>query len=120
HQNTRSSRVLDIDKNLAWRGFVKARKTMKRRTVDLSDYPDLVVIYLGMRVNVFRGVMTLLGFGPKIAAVGKKKPDGPLAHYWGFDYPRVPGGIVASLCGATLRHRQPSAQRLRPGALWIV
>jgi len=53
---------------------------MKRVTVDLSPYPDLVVIYLGMRVNVLRGVMTLLGFGPKIAAVGKDKPDGLLAH----------------------------------------
>jgi hypothetical protein len=53
---------------------------MKRQTVDLSAYPDLVVIYLGMRVNVFRGIKTLLGFGPKIAAVGKDKPDGLLAH----------------------------------------
>lgn len=53
---------------------------MKRHTVDLSEYPDLVVLYLGMRVNVLRGVTTLLGFGPKIAAVGKEKPDGLLAH----------------------------------------
>lgn len=53
---------------------------MKRHTVDLSGYPDLVVLYLGMRVNVFRGAITLLGFGPKIAAVGKEKPDGLLAH----------------------------------------
>jgi len=53
---------------------------MKRHTVDLSAYPDLVVLYLGMRVNVLRGVMTLLGFGPKIAAVGKDKPDGLLVH----------------------------------------
>jgi len=53
---------------------------MKRHTVDLSQYPDLVVIYLGMRVNVLRGVKTLLGFGPKIATVDKQKPDGLLAH----------------------------------------
>lgn len=53
---------------------------MKRHTVDLSAYPDLVVIYLGMRVNVLRGLKTLLGFGPRIAAVGKEKPDGLLAH----------------------------------------
>jgi len=26
-----------------------------RRTVDLSAYPDLVVIYLGMRVNTLTG-----------------------------------------------------------------
>jgi len=27
------------------------RTRVERRTVDLSAYPDLVVIYLGMRVN---------------------------------------------------------------------
>jgi hypothetical protein len=43
--------------------------TTPRRTVDLSQYPDLVVIYLGMRVNVLRGVKTLFGFGPKISGV---------------------------------------------------
>jgi hypothetical protein len=37
-----------------------------RQTVDLTPYPDLIVIYLGMRVNVFAGIKTLLGFGPKI------------------------------------------------------
>lgn len=31
------------------------------RTVDLSAYPDLVVIYLGMRVRTFPGIKTLLG-----------------------------------------------------------
>jgi hypothetical protein len=31
-----------------------------RRTVDLSAFPDLVVIYLGMRVNELRGLRTLL------------------------------------------------------------
>src|SRR5579862_9388554 len=40
---------------------------MNRQTVDLSQYPDLVVIYLGMRVNKLRGVKTLFGFGPKIS-----------------------------------------------------
>jgi hypothetical protein len=28
------------------------KTTIERRTVDLSQYPDLVVIYLGMRVNM--------------------------------------------------------------------
>jgi hypothetical protein len=32
-----------------------------RQTVDLSAYPDLGVIYLGMRVNAVTGVKTLLG-----------------------------------------------------------
>jgi hypothetical protein len=51
-----------------------------RRTVDLSAYPDLVVIYLGMRVNTFTGLKTLIGFGPKIAQSVGAKPDGLLLH----------------------------------------
>jgi hypothetical protein len=51
-----------------------------RRTVDLSAYPDLVVIYLGMRVNTFAGLKTLIGFGPRIAQSVKAQPDGLLLH----------------------------------------
>jgi len=51
-----------------------------RRTVDLSAYPNLVVVYLGMRVNRFTGIKTLLGFGPKIARSAAAKPDGLLCH----------------------------------------
>jgi Domain of unknown function (DUF4188) len=51
-----------------------------RRTVDLSAYPDLVVIYLGMRVNRITGIKTLLGFGPKIASSAAAHPDGLLLH----------------------------------------
>ena len=51
-----------------------------RRTVDLSGYPDLVVIYLGMRVNAIAGLKTLLGFGPKIAQSVADRPDGLLLH----------------------------------------
>lgn len=51
-----------------------------RTTVDLSPYPDLVVIYLGMRVNALRGVKTLAGFGMKISAAVAAKPDGLLLH----------------------------------------
>lgn len=51
-----------------------------RRTVDLSAYPDLVVIYLGMRVNAFAGLKTLAGFGPKIAATVDSMPVGLLLH----------------------------------------
>ena len=57
-----------------------AQTKVKRRTVDLSAYPDLVVIYLGMRVNRFRGIATLLKFGPKISAAVAAKPDGLLLH----------------------------------------
>jgi hypothetical protein len=52
----------------------------KRETVDLSRYPDLVVIYLGMRVNAFTGLKTLFGFGPKISAAVEARPDGLLQH----------------------------------------
>ncbi len=52
----------------------------KRETVDLSAYPNLVVIYLGMRVNALMGIKTLLGFGPKISAAVEAKPDGLLLH----------------------------------------
>jgi hypothetical protein len=52
----------------------------KRETVDLSRYPDLVVIYLGMRVNTVTGLKTLFGFGPKITASVDAKPDGLLRH----------------------------------------
>lgn len=51
-----------------------------RETVDLSQYPDLVVIYLGMRVNAITGIKTLLGFGPKISRAVAARPDGLLLH----------------------------------------
>jgi fumigallin biosynthesis monooxygenase-like protein len=53
---------------------------VERRTIDLSAYPDLVVVYLGMRVNRLMGLKTLLGFGPKIAASVAAQPDGLLLH----------------------------------------
>jgi hypothetical protein len=53
---------------------------LERRTVDLAAYPDLVVIYLGMRVNAFAGLKTLFGFGPKIANAVQAAPDGLLLH----------------------------------------
>jgi hypothetical protein len=53
---------------------------VNRRTVDLSGYPDMVVIYLGMRVNALAGVKTLVGFGPRIANSVEARPDGLLLH----------------------------------------
>src|SRR4051794_20534476 len=54
------------------------RSSVDRRTIDLSAYPDLVVIYLGMRVNRLTGLKTLLGFGPKIADSVAARPNGLL------------------------------------------
>jgi hypothetical protein len=51
-----------------------------RKTVDLSAYPDLIVIYLGMRVNRLTGLKTLFGFGPQISSSAAAKPDGLLCH----------------------------------------
>jgi hypothetical protein len=53
---------------------------VERRTVDLSAYPDLMVVYLGMRVNALAGVKTLLGLGSRIVDSVKAKPDGLLLH----------------------------------------
>src|SRR5215472_893010 len=51
-----------------------------RTTVDLSSYPDLVVIYLGMRVNSLSGLRTLMSFGQKIRQSVEAQPDGLLLH----------------------------------------
>jgi len=53
---------------------------VNRVTVDLASYPDLVVIYLGMRVNSLRGLATLFKFGPRIQNAVAAKPDGLLLH----------------------------------------
>ncbi|MFZ3266885.1 MAG: DUF4188 domain-containing protein [Terriglobales bacterium] len=53
---------------------------VNRQTVDLSRYPNLVVIYLGMRVNRLTGIKTLLGFGPRISESAAAQPDGLLLH----------------------------------------
>ena len=56
------------------------RQTVSRQTIDLSAYPDLVVIYLGLRVNTFTGLKTAFGLGPQIDASAAAKPDGLLLH----------------------------------------
>jgi hypothetical protein len=53
---------------------------VERSTVDLSDYPDLVVMYLGMRVNRLHGLRRLLSLGPQIRASWQSRPDGLLLH----------------------------------------
>jgi hypothetical protein len=53
---------------------------VERCTVDLSSYPDLVVIYLGMRVNRLAEMKMLLGLGPQIGKSAEAKPDGLVRH----------------------------------------
>jgi hypothetical protein len=57
-----------------------AEAPARRTTVDLSEYPDLVVIYLGMRVEEPRGLETLKTLGPQIEAAVAEQPDGLLLH----------------------------------------
>jgi Domain of unknown function (DUF4188) len=56
------------------------KSKVERRTVDLSGFPELVVIYLGMRVQSLRGLKTLLSFGPRISKSIEATPDGLLLH----------------------------------------
>jgi hypothetical protein len=61
--------------------------SVERRTVDLSAYPDLVVIYLGMRVKRPAGLLSVLKLGPQIRRAVQARPDGLLRHeqlYWGL------------------------------------
>ena len=51
-----------------------------RYTVDLTSYPDLVVIYLGMRVEEPHGLQTLEVLGPQIRASVEEEPEGLLLH----------------------------------------
>ncbi len=48
--------------------------------MDLTGYPNLVVIYLGMRLQAVRGIPTLLRFGRRIAEAVAQQPDGLLLH----------------------------------------
>jgi fumigallin biosynthesis monooxygenase-like protein len=57
-----------------------AQQMRTRFTVDLSAYPDLVVIYLGLRVNSLRGLFPALQFGPKLKQAVKENPAGLLRH----------------------------------------
>jgi hypothetical protein len=53
---------------------------IERQTVDLSSYPDLVVIYLGMRAKSLRGLFTLFRLGRQIRQAVAAPPDGMLRH----------------------------------------
>jgi Domain of unknown function (DUF4188) len=55
-------------------------RIQQRQTVDLSGYPDLVVIYLGMQAKGLRGLRTLLSYGPRITRAADAAPDGLLRH----------------------------------------
>ncbi|MFO0960024.1 MAG: DUF4188 domain-containing protein [Isosphaeraceae bacterium] len=56
------------------------KSSVDRRAVDLGAYPDLVVIYLGMRVRGWKGLRTLMRLGPQIERAGAMRPEG-LLHW---------------------------------------
>ncbi len=51
-----------------------------RESVDLSGYPDLVVVYLGFRVGTWRGLLALFGISRGLAGIQRTLPDGLLVH----------------------------------------
>ena len=53
---------------------------LQPKSVDLSAFPDLTVVYLGFRVSSWRGIKAMLGIGRKLERVKRDKPDGLLAH----------------------------------------
>ena len=90
---------------------------MKRTTVDLSEYPDLVVIYLGMRVEEPRGYATLQALGPQIQAAVEEQPDGLLLH----EQSPMPRSRCTRACGstgATSTRSRPGRSRCRTRQWW--
>lgn len=51
-----------------------------RASVDLSSYPELVVVYLGLRVSALKGLAAIFRIGPGLDQIKKRPPDGLLAH----------------------------------------
>lgn len=59
---------------------IRQNSPQKPRSVDLSAYPDLVVVYLGYRVSGWRSFWALSRIAPHLRRFSKTKPDGLLAH----------------------------------------
>ena len=59
----------------------------KRVSVDLTPYPDLVVVYLGFRARGLRGIRRMMGLGAGFRSMMANPPDGLLRHenvLWGW------------------------------------
>jgi hypothetical protein len=50
-----------------------------RQSVDLSAYPDMIVIYLGFRITSLRGLPGLLRIGRGLRQLQMNPPEGQLA-----------------------------------------
>jgi len=56
------------------------KSSVNRKTVDLTGFPDLIVIYLGMQARTLRGLRTLLRTGRRIEQAVAENPSGLLLH----------------------------------------
>ena len=63
-----------------YRSEWQAGSSVRRSTVDLTPYPDLVVMYLGLSLRSPRGISTIFRFLRRIRGAVKAKPDGLLVH----------------------------------------
>jgi hypothetical protein len=84
-----------------------------RTAVDLSDQPDLVVIYLGMRVRTLRGMRTLRRIGKEIEHAAAAKPDGaaPTRDAVVLAGPAAPGGCANTGATSTPSSAGPARSR---------
>lgn len=53
---------------------------IQRQSVDLSAYPELVMIMLGFRLRTWRGLQALRRIGPGLNQIVRERPEGLLAH----------------------------------------
>ena len=73
----------------------------ERCTVDLTAYPDLVVIYLGMLANNLRGLWTLLRTGPEIDRAVAELPDDQREVFLMREVMEMPFAEIASAVGVS-------------------
>jgi hypothetical protein len=62
---------------------------MERKSVDLSGYPDLVMVLLGLRVRSVRGLISMLKIGRGLTTIQRNPPEGLLGQdnfLWGWNH----------------------------------
>jgi hypothetical protein len=62
---------------------------VERRSVDLSGYPDMVMVLLGLRLRSVRGLFSMLRIGRGLSAIQRNPPDGLLGNdnfLWGWNH----------------------------------